>query len=91
MGLSCGETEERETAEMKVPINDYNFIDLDAPTLPAKEIINEETGVVQWAVWCKHCQEWHYHGRGEGHREAHCSKLTSPYAASGYNLTLSRQ
>ena len=73
---------------MKVPIHDFNFIDLDAPTLTTREIVNEETGVVKWSVWCRYCQAWHSHGAGEGHREAHCTERNSPYVAIGYNLTL---
>ena len=73
---------------MRVPINEFAFLDLDAPTLPAHELVNEETGVVQWTVWCKHCREWHSHGAGEGHREAHCTEPGSPYLVSGYNLSL---
>ena len=71
---------------MKVPIDEYRFIDLNAPTLPAREIVNEETGVVKWTVWCRYCKAWHYHGQGEGHREAHCSEPGSVYLNSGYNL-----
>ena len=73
---------------MKIPINDFNCVDLDAPTLPAREIRNEETGVVRWVIWCPHCREWHRHGAGEGHRESHCTEPASPYRTSGYNLAL---
>ena len=61
------------------------FLDLDAPTLGAKEV--EEHGVKVWLVWCKHCVRWHAHGPGEGHRVAHCKRRT-PYTATGYNLAL---
>lgn len=39
-------------------------------------------------VWCGHCDQWHYHGSGFGHRVAHCppSRL-SPYSKTGYVLT----
>ena len=40
------------------------FLDLDAPTLGAKEV--EEDGVKVWLVWCKYCNRWHAHGPGEG-------------------------
>ena len=69
---------------MKVPISSYSCISLDAPTLPAYEAnINCAT---RWVVWCKHCQTWHKHGPAEGHREAHCLSVESPYYKTGYNL-----
>jgi hypothetical protein len=37
-------------------------------------------------AWCIHCRRWHYHGQGEGHRVAHCSKPDSPYERTGYIL-----
>jgi hypothetical protein len=54
---------------MKVPIDDYACIDLDAPVLPAYETVS--TGSVRWLVWCDHCDAYHRHGPAEGHREAH--------------------
>ena len=69
---------------MKVPISDDQLLDLDAPVLPAYEVVSG--GAVRWQVWCKHCKEWHRHGAAEGHREAHCSDPASPYWKSGYNL-----
>lgn len=60
------------------------FLNLDAPTLGAESV--KVDGVVMWRVWRKHCQEWHYHGPGEGHWEAHCANPNSPYRTSGYNL-----
>jgi hypothetical protein len=70
--------------KVKVPINQVACIDLDAPTLPAERI--KVHSVVRWRVWCRHCAAWHYHGPGEGHREAHCTDPASPYWRSGYNL-----
>ena len=71
---------------MKVPIDDYACLDLDARTLPAYEtIINAST---YWLVWCDHCRTYHRHGPAEGHREAHCNDPTSPYWKTGYNLAL---
>jgi hypothetical protein len=69
---------------MKVPINEVDVIDLDAPVLPAFEKIVGKT--VSLLVWCKHCREWHEHGPAEGHREAHCNDSASPYLKQGYNL-----
>ena len=55
---------------VKVPIDHYAVIDLDAPTLPAYEAVID--GATVWHVWCAHCCRWHRHGAGEEHREAHC-------------------
>jgi hypothetical protein len=71
---------------MMVPINAVACIDLDAPTIAAREV--NRNGLVRWRFWCRHCGQWHYHGPGEGHREAHCTNLDSPYHATGYNLAL---
>lgn len=64
------------------------FLDLDAPTLAAFEVVVD--GVRLWRVWCQHCQQWHHHGAGEGHRIAHC-KGDSPYREHGYNLAFAGQ
>ncbi len=69
---------------MKVPISEFDVIDLDAPVLPAYEVVVK--GAVRWIVWCKHCKNWHEHGPIEGHREAHCQDSRSPYWKHGYNL-----
>ena len=75
---------------MKVPIDDYAVIDLNAPTLPAVQVRNRRSGAMHWRVWCRHCGAWHYHGVGEGHREAHCTNPASRYNKTGYNLALVR-
>ena len=41
---------------MKVPIDDYACISLDAPTLPAHEVSID--GITRWRVWCKYCRRW---------------------------------
>ncbi len=69
---------------MKVPINESAVIDLEAPVLPAYEVLRK--GRTCWVVWCKYCQEWHRHAPVEGHREAHCPDSQSPYWRTGYNL-----
>ena len=74
------------TKSMKVPIDDYACIDLDAPVLPAYETVS--TGSVRWLVWCDHCDVYHRHGPAEGHREAHCNDPTSRYWRSGFSLAL---
>ena len=66
---------------MKVPISDNAVIDLEAPVVSAFGA--RIKGTVRWLVWCKHCQVWHKHGPGEGHREAHCLDSTSPYWRKG--------
>jgi len=70
---------------MKLPISEHALLDLNAPTLPAYELTRGAS--IRWVVWCKHCNWWHYHCRGDGHREAHCSEIT-PYRETGYNLAL---
>lgn len=36
--------------------------------------------------WCPFCKEWHRHGKGKGHRHAHCTNPDSPYNITGYIL-----
>jgi len=38
-----------------------------------------------WQFLCPYCLVWHFHGRGLGHRVAHCAKET-PYSQIGYVL-----
>jgi hypothetical protein len=69
---------------MKVPISEFDLIDLDAPVLPAYEAVIG--GCIHWLVWCRYCNQWHRHGAAEGHREAHCNDSSSPYWKMWYNL-----
>lgn len=40
-----------------------------------------------WYVPCDHCQRFHEHGAGPGHRVAHCHRPPAgPYEDSGYVL-----
>ena len=71
---------------MKVPIDDYACLNLDAPTLSAYSATVD--GSTYWLVWCEYCGLWHKHGPAEGHREAHCVDSDSPYWKNGYNLAL---
>jgi hypothetical protein len=73
---------------LKVPIDGYNVLNLDAPVLSASEYNSKKSRAKLWRIWCEHCQEHHLHGVGEGHREAHCTHPESPYR-TGYNLVLS--
>ena len=47
---------------MRIPISDYAFIDLDAPTVAACETICAVTGAVTWNVWCRYFELWREHG-----------------------------
>jgi len=39
------------------------------------------------SFFCQCCQKWHHHGKGEGHRTAHCTAVSlSPFKLSGYTL-----
>ena len=67
------------------------FFDLDAPTLPAVPDECPVTGRPLWRVWCTYCGVYHWHGPGEGHREAHCHDPRSPYERTGYNLVLANE
>lgn len=71
---------------VKVPILHNQVLDLDAPVLPAYRV--NLKGSDRFAVWCKYCRAWHFHGPADGHREAHCSEVTSQYRRTGYNLAL---
>ena len=73
---------------MKVPINDFDCIDPEAPVLTAEAVVLMPGRRMRWRVWCAHCSVWHLHGAGEGHREAHCIGPDSPYWQTGYNLVL---
>ena len=35
-------------------------------------------------VYCKYCSKYHLHGKGLGHRVAHCINNKSPYNKTGY-------
>jgi hypothetical protein len=36
------------------------------------------------SAWCPHCCRYHTHGRGDGHRVAHCAGDSSPFKDTGY-------
>ncbi|WP_425343064.1 hypothetical protein [Priestia megaterium] len=38
------------------------------------------------SAWCPYCIEFHHHGVGEGHRQAHCTNEASPFKETGYIL-----
>jgi hypothetical protein len=41
----------------------------------------------QWHFRCPYCRKDHYHGAGEGHRNAHCYDET-PVSKTGYYVVL---
>jgi hypothetical protein len=45
-------------------------------------------GGTVWTFGCPHCRRRHTHSAEPGHRVAHCTDPTSPYAARGYVLVL---
>lgn len=40
----------------------------------------------QLVFHCEYCRRNHYHGLGDGHRQAHCFDAFSPYLQTGYVL-----
>lgn len=76
---------------MKIVISETPpyFIDLAAPTVPAYEH-RADDGLIVWGMWCDHCDEWHWHGPGDGHRLDHCTRPGTPYKR-GYNLAYAGQ
>jgi hypothetical protein len=68
---------------MKIPLRNGQLLAIEAPVLRAYAV--HSLGRSRWLVWCKYCRDWHSHGGGDGHREAHCSEPT-PYTRTGYNL-----
>jgi hypothetical protein len=53
------------------------------PIPTVRAFVTEEGFHRFWCIWCK---VWHAHGRGAGHRVAHCFNERSPYIATGYIL-----
>ena len=53
---------------------------------PVLMAVADDEGML--SAWCPHCQKLHHHGRGEGHRGAHCHDPRSPFKESGYVLRL---
>jgi len=52
---------------------------------PEIEAIPREDFFGGWKVYCVYCKRWHLHGRGLGHRVAHCCS-ESLYYETGYVL-----
>jgi len=53
--------------------------------LPEIEAIPRKDFPGGWKIFCIYCNRWHLHGRGFGHRVAHCCS-ESPYSKTGYVL-----
>jgi len=58
------------------------------PTLFA-ELVTLNGEIRRYRVWCDQCQDFHYHGPMDGHREAHCRNPDSLYHRTGYVIVLS--
>lgn len=54
----------------------------DAPIIKAYP----EQGTGFLTFWCDYCKKEHLHGRGNGHRVAHCVSSSSPFEKEGYFL-----
>lgn len=63
------------------------MVDLD---IPYPVLLAEPHGDSQWRVWCPFCQHYHYHGKLEGHRSAHCRE-GSPFNETGYYIMLASE
>ncbi|WP_231293206.1 hypothetical protein [Enterococcus gallinarum] len=50
-------------------------------------LIAYDTGS-QYAVWCPYCFKWHFHGKKDGMRVAHCTNPHSPFKKTGYIIKL---
>lgn len=55
-------------------------------TVPELEAIQREDLPEGWKVFCDYCERFHFHGKGLGHRIAHCCSEKSPYYKTGYIL-----
>ena len=61
-----------------------SFVPVIPPSLPA---VASRDGV-NAIVWCRYCDDFHWHGNGDGGRVAHCVVSDSPYRETGYVLEL---
>jgi hypothetical protein len=59
-------------------------IELMADTIPILHATLDKGRSDRWKVWCKYCEDFHFHGASDGHRAAHCSMHSSPYKETGY-------
>ena len=49
---------------------------------------NERKYPILIAVWCPYCSKWHFHGKKDGMRVAHCINPYSPFKKTGYIIKL---
>lgn len=65
-------------------MNDCEYLD-GCPSLISYTMNNGESTI----AWCDQCKKWHLHGKGGGHRVAHCfDRSNSIYRETGYNLDI---
>ncbi len=60
---------------------------LPTPILKA-ELVLIDDDIVRYRVYCDQCNDWHYHGPQDGHRECHCINPDSLYHRTGYFIEL---
>jgi hypothetical protein len=53
-------------------------------------LVAEEDGKTGLKAWCPFCHMYHYHGKPEGHRIAHCVNPRSPFNQTGYFIVLKK-
>jgi len=70
--------------------NDENFVNIKGRNYPVVYVETRKDFPEGWKFYCKYCKDWHLHGRGLGHRVAHCSNPDSPYKKTGYILDIKK-
>jgi len=56
--------------------------------LPVLLAVEDDRGFLK--AWCPFCRKYHYHGKNEGHRVAHCKDPNSPFHKTGYVLKIEK-
>lgn len=74
----------RKSKAVVEPPNYEPLVAYDREGYPLLAAEQDENGALR--VWCRYCSTWHRHGRGYGHRVAHCLNPESPYRRTGYIL-----
>ena len=78
--------EDNEVVDMMKCVPGNQFIVTIYPTIYGR-LRKDFYGGIEFV--CKYCRKIHRHGRGEGHRVAHCHNEKSGYEQTGYVLKLS--
>jgi len=73
---------------MKIAFDSTYHWDFSAPTFEAESVLIDGY-IHRYRVECPYCKIYHFHGPRDGHREAHCTDVDSPFFATGYNIQLS--